>query len=132
MEDPTSTATLRATVTDEMTAAAIGRGEDEAYPDVLASPVLISFIERTCAQSMEPLLEEGQMSVGVKFEITHFKPTPVGAGFATHATYLYREKALYWFEVLCEDEAGQVAKGRHARAIVDRVTIEADAGKRRA
>ena len=80
---------------------------------------------------MEPLLQDGQMSVGVKFEITHFKPTPVGAGFATHASYLHREKALYWFEVHCEDDAGPVAEGRHARAIVERATIETDAEKRR-
>ena len=129
--DPTSTATLRATVSHEMTADAIGRDAGESYPSVLASPVMISFIERTCAQAMLSLLQEGQMTVGVKFEITHFKPTPVGAGFTTHARYLHREKALYWFEVECEDDAGPVAKGRHARAIVDSATIETDAGKRR-
>ena len=115
-----------------MTANAVGRDAGEAYPDVLASPVMISFMERTCAQAMLPLLQEGQMTVGVKFEITHFKPTPVGAGFATHARYIHRDNSLYWFEVRCEDDAGPVAKGRHARAIVDRATIETDAGKRRA
>lgn len=129
--DPTTTATLRAVVTDEMTASAIGRDAGEAYPEVLSSPVMIAFMERTCAQTMLPLLDEGQVSVGAKFEITHFKPTPVGAMFATHATYLHREKGLYWFEVSCEDEAGPVAKGRHARAIVDRSTIETDAAQRR-
>jgi fluoroacetyl-CoA thioesterase len=131
-QDPTSTATLRATVSQEMTAEAIGRETGEAFPDVLASPVMISYIERTCAQAMMPLLQEGQMTVGVKFEITHFKPTPVGAEFATHSTYTHPEKGLYWFDVQCEDEAGPVAKGRHARAIVDRATIVEDAGKRRA
>ena len=130
--NPTNTETLQATVSQEMTAEAIGRETGEAFPDVLSSPVMISYIERTCAKAMLPLLQEGQMTVGVKFEITHFKPTPVGAGFATHSTYLHREKGLYWFEVRCEDEAGAVAKGRHARAIVDRATIVADAGKRRA
>ena len=130
--DPTSTATTRTTVSPEMTAARIGRDSGETYPEVLSSPMMISLIERTCAQTMLPLLEEGQMSVGVKFDITHFKPTPVGGTLATHATYLHREKALYWYEVSCEDDAGAVAKGRHARAIVDCETIEADAAKRRA
>jgi len=129
--EPTGTATLHTVVSEEMTAHAIGRDAGESYPEVLSSPMMISFMERTCAQAMLPLLEEGQMTVGVKFEITHFKPTPVGSKFATHATYLHREKSLYWFEVSCEDDAGAVAKGRHARAIVDRATIEADAGKRR-
>tara|TARA_Y100001960_G_C14193750_1_gene596242 strand:+ start:213 stop:563 length:351 start_codon:yes stop_codon:yes gene_type:complete len=115
-----------------MTAHAIGQEAGEEYPRVLSSPMMISFMERTCAQTMVPLLDDGQMSVGVKFEVTHFKPSPVGSELATHATYLHREKPLYWFEVSCEDAAGTVAKGRHARAIVDRDTIESDAAKRRA
>ena len=130
--EPTPTTTLRTVVSDEMTAHAIGRNAGESYPEVLSSPMMISFMERTCAQAMLPLLEQVQMTVGVKFEITHFKPTPVGSQFATHATYLRREKSLYWFEVRCKDDAGEVAKGRHARAIVDRDTIETDAAKRRA
>jgi fluoroacetyl-CoA thioesterase len=121
---------LRAAVTDEMTAAAIGRNTGESYPHVLSSPAMIAVMERTCAQAMMPLLEAGQMTVGVKFEITHFKPTPVGAELVCHATYLHSEKVLYWFEVRCEDNTGAVAKGRHARAIVDSVTIETDAEKR--
>ena len=128
--DPTSAATLRTTVSAEMTAAEIGRDSGETYPEVLSSPMMISLMERTCAQTMLPLLEKGQLSVGVKFDITHFKPTPVGDTLATRATYLHRENALFWFEVSCEDDAGPVAKGRHARAIVDRATIEADAAKR--
>lgn len=128
---PTATATLRCTIAAEMTAHAIGKEAGEDYPRVLSSPMMISFMERTCAQMMLPLLDDGQMTVGVKFEITHFKPTPVGSEFATHATYLHRQKSLYWFEVSCEDDAGAVAKGRHARAIVDRDTIESDAARRR-
>ncbi len=131
-QEPVSSTTLRTVVSEEMTAHAIGRDAGESYPEVLSSPMMISFMERTCAQAMLPLLEEGQMTVGVKFEVTHFKPTPVGSELATHATYLHREKSLYWFEVSCEDDAGAVAKGRHARAIVDCVTIETDAAKRRA
>lgn len=130
MLEPTGTTTLRAAVTDEMTAAAIGRNTGESYPHVLSSPAMIAVMERTCAQAMMPLLEAGQMTVGVKFEITHFKPTPVGAELVCHATYLHSEKVLYWFEVRCEDNTGAVAKGRHARAIVDSVTIETDAEKR--
>ena len=114
-----------------MTAHAIGKEAGEDYPRVLSSPMMISFMERACAQTMLPLLDDGQMTVGVKFEITHFKPTPVGSEFAPHAPYLHRQKSLYWFEVSCEDDAGAVAKGRHARAIVDRDTLESDAARRR-
>ena len=98
---------------------------------LLATAVMITYMERACARAMLPLLEDGQMTVGVKFEIAHFNPTPVGADFVTFCRYLHREKALYWFEVWCEDGAGLVGKGRHARAVVHRAEIEATAGQRR-
>ena len=122
---------LRATVSAAMTAEAVGREAGEAYPAVLATAVMITYMERACARAMLPLLEDGQMTVGVKFEIAHFNPTPVGADFVTFCRYLHREKALYWFEVWCEDGAGLVGKGRHARAVVHRAEIEATAGQRR-
>ena len=121
---------LRATVSAAMTAETVGRETGEAYPAVLATAVMITYMERACARAMLPMLEGGQMTVGVKFEIAHFNPTPVGAEFVAYCKFLHQEKALYWFEVWCEDGAGLVGKGRHARAVVDRAQIEATAGQR--
>lgn len=113
-----------------MTAAAYARDEGEAYPDVLATPVMIGEMERACAAVLRPLLAPGEMSVGAKVEIAHTAPTPVGAVVKTKATFLEQAGPLYWFEVVSEDPAGPIGRGRHARAIVPRQAIEDRASER--
>ena len=112
------------------TAESAAREPWEDYPAVLATPVMIMQMERAGAKLLQPLLDAGQLSVGVKLEITHFNPTPVGAEVVTHARYLHQDGALYWFEVWSQDPAGLIGKGRHARAIVDRRDIENRAASR--
>lgn len=118
------------TVTADVTARALGREDWEDYPAVLATPIMIAQMERACAKLLAALLEPGQLSVGVKVAIAHFNPSPVGATVVTHAKFLHREDALYWFEVWAQDPAGMIGKGRHARAIVDHQQIERNAADR--
>lgn len=61
-------------VTGENTASALGSGR----LCVLATPALAGLVERTCWESVEPLLEEGETTVGTALAIKHLAPTPVG------------------------------------------------------
>lgn len=105
------------------TAATFAEHEDESYPAVLSTPHLIGSMERTCAALMAPHLHPGQMSVGAAIDIRHKAPTAVGAAYTCRATFVEREGPLYWFDVTAEDNAGQIGKGRIARAVVNETDI---------
>ena len=47
-------------------------------PPVLATAIMIGFIEQTCIQALRPYLAPGQHSVGTLINISHSAPTSVG------------------------------------------------------
>lgn len=120
----------RMTVLPSHLASAYGDGGREAYPDVLATPAVVGLIERACAAVLQPLLQDGEMSVGVHVELTHKAPTPPGAQVLAQARYLRQDGRLFVFAVEASDEAGTVAAGQHARAIVRRADVERKAAER--
>jgi predicted thioesterase len=116
-------ATLTCTVTKDRTAASFAVNDGERYPAVLATPFLIADLERACASLLEPLLGEGQLSVGAHIDVRHMAPTGVGGSYTASATYAGAEGVLFWFDVSAEDAAGTIGKGRIARAIVNEAGI---------
>lgn len=117
-------------VRPEDTAARLGIEPGESYPEVLATRTMVGEMERAAAKLLRPLLGPGQLSVGVKVEIEHTAPTPVGARVVTRARYLGRDGRLFLFEVEAQDPGGAIGRGRHWRAIVDEARLMAGANKR--
>ena len=113
-------------------ASAFAEIQSESYPDVLSTPAVLGLMERACARVMSSALGEGQLSVGVKTEMAHTQPTALGVTVTAKATLRSIEGALYWFNVDAIDPAGVIATARHARAIVDRASIELRARTRQA
>jgi fluoroacetyl-CoA thioesterase len=91
---------------------------DDIFPEVLATSKMIGLMEIAAARLMKPLLQEGELSVGVNVEIKHFAPTPVNEEVKAVATYLGIDGKIFQFEVEVFDRAGKVASGKHTRAIV--------------
>ncbi|WP_299692226.1 hypothetical protein [uncultured Tateyamaria sp.] len=104
--------------------------QGEALPDVFATPFMIADMERACAALLDPLLNSNEVSVGARIEVSHTAPTPIGSAVSATATFTEHAGALYWFDVIAQDAAGQIGKGRIARAIVDRATLMSTAGAR--
>lgn len=121
--------TLTSTVGRARTAMALA-AEGEALPEVFATPFMIADMERACTALLAPLLKEGDVSVGARIEVAHTAPTPVGSPVSATATFTEQAGALYWFDVVAQDAAGQIGKGRIARAIVDRAALMRTAGAR--
>jgi predicted thioesterase len=119
------------TVTPSDTAARFGLEAGETYPEVFATACMIREMERAAARLMRPLLGPGRLSVGVRVEVGHLAPTPVGGVVTTRARFTAREGKLYWFDVWAEDAGGTIGRGRHARAIVDEARLLAAADARR-
>lgn len=126
-----TTGTVSMRVRNSDLASAFAAANGERYPDVLSTPALLGLMERACAQAMASEVGESQLSVGVKTEISHTQPTAPGVDVLARATLRGIDGALYWFDVEAADPSGPVGVAKHARAIVERASIEQRAQQRR-
>lgn len=101
-------------------ASQVSLGIEDEFPEVLATSRVIALMEIAAARLMKPLLQAGQLSVGVSIEIKHFAPTSIGEEVEVAATFLGLEGKLHAFSVEVSDKAGKVAAGTHSRAIVEK------------
>ncbi len=114
-------------VTRDNTAAAMGSGELEVF----ATPAMIALIEKTAWQSVAPHLEEGEGTVGIRLDVDHLAPTPVGVTVrcTTELTEVDGRRLVFTAEVY--DECGLVGKGTHQRFIVKNGKFQQKADARR-
>lgn len=110
------------TVKEDMLAVHVGSGEVH----VLATPCLVTAIEKTASESVKPYLEEGRTTVGTHINITHSAATPCGMKFfvETELASISENGKILTFMVSVRDEAGIVSEGTHERAIVRKERFE--------
>lgn len=113
---PGLSGTVHATVTHADTARALGSGDLE----VLGTPRLVALLEHAAMVALDGHLDEGTTSVGVALDIEHLAPTPVGGTVRAGATLMYIDGRTLHFTVQALDDRGEVARGEHRRALVDR------------
>ncbi|KAM0558217.1 hypothetical protein ACHAPJ_004902 [Fusarium lateritium] len=104
--------------------------QQDAFPKVFATARLVALMEIASARALKPLLQTGQLSVGVSIDMTHSAPTPPDAEVIAEATYRGREEKLHVFDVVARDKGGEVGKAVHRRAVVDAERLEQGAKKR--
>ena len=102
-------------VTDEVTADRIGSG----LVKVFATPMMIALIEQTCNDSVTPLLEPGQGTVGTHVDVSHCAATPVGMKVWCDSELVEVDRRRLVFAVKAYDECGLIGEGRHERFIID-------------
>ena len=109
--------TLRFTVTDDDTSAALGSGD---LP-VLATPRLLAWCEAATCAVLDPSLTAERSSVGTRVRLDHVAASPVDAEVVVTASVVYVDGRLVRFEVVAE-EADQrvVGHGEVTRVVVDR------------
>jgi predicted thioesterase len=86
---------------------------------VMATPAMISLMESAAVEAIEHLLPEGYQSVGIRIDVRHLAPTPVGMQVTARAELTKVEGRVLTFRVTAEDEEEQVGEGTHQRAIID-------------
>ena len=114
------TKTLKAIVTDEMTALAVKSGDAK----VLATPMMAALMEQTALELTAQFLEEGKTTVGTALAITHLSATPVGMEITATATITKVEGKLLEYTLTASDAVGLIGEGTHTRAIVDRAKFQ--------
>ena len=107
---------LEQTVTEELTATAVGSG---ALP-VFGTPFMAAMMENAAMTCLQNFLEEGQGSVGTHLEISHDAPTPIGMNVWAEAeiTAVSENGKMVDFNVKAWDEKGPIGSGTHIRAII--------------
>lgn len=103
------------TVKENETAVAVGSGDLA----VLATPVLIGYMENACKEMMKSLLESHQTSVGVFISVTHSAPSLPGAVITIETRIKELHGNRYSFSVVAREDEQIVAVGEHTRAVVD-------------
>ncbi|MDF1798659.1 MAG: hotdog domain-containing protein [Planctomycetota bacterium] len=116
--DTNSTFELLHEVAPEDLAKSLTSDPGDDFPEVFATSRMVAVMELAAARLMQPLLSEGQLSVGVDVHVTHMAPTPVGEEVRVVARFTGRDDKLYLFEVELHDRGGLAGKGTHSRAIV--------------
>jgi fluoroacetyl-CoA thioesterase len=102
-------------VTPERAAAHIGSGSLQVY----ATPAMVTFVEHTCRQLIEPHLPAGQTTVGTRIELEHLAPTPIGGTIHIEARVIEIEGRRIECSAEIRDEQELVGRARHERFIID-------------
>jgi fluoroacetyl-CoA thioesterase len=106
----------RVTVGEADTARALGSGD----VDVLGTPRLVALFEQATVEALDGILDTDQTTVGMRVQIDHLQPTPVGAEIVVEASLDKIEGRRISFTVTASDSGGLVAAGKVTRVVVDR------------
>ena len=108
--------TSELTVTDAVTAIAIGSGD----MPVLATPMMMALMENAAMLAVKDKLLEGFTTVGGHIESSHLKPSKVGDKVSAMAEVTKVDGKKIEFKVAAYSGDTLLGEGTHLRFIVDR------------
>lgn len=88
-------------------------------PPVLATAMMVGFMEQTCVMALRALLAPGQGTVGTHVDMSHVAATPVGMRVSAEVELIEVAGRKLRFKVLCRDEREVIGEGAHERVVVD-------------
>ncbi|HEX7976792.1 MAG TPA: thioesterase family protein [Anaerolineales bacterium] len=86
---------------------------------VLATPVMISFMESTSHRLLAQHLPQGYSSVGVLVNVRHLAPTPLGSTVRVRSEVQALEGSRVIFRLQAWDSTELVGEGEHQRMVID-------------
>lgn len=104
------------TVGDAHTAQAMGSGD----MPVLATPVMIALMENAAMLAVDQEVPEEQTTVGAHIDVSHLKPSPVGAEVFATAELTEVDDRRLTFHVVAMQGDQVIGEGTHVRYIVSR------------
>ena len=109
----TSEATFE--VKEEHSALQLGSGSMR----VLATPMMIRFMELISHRLLAQHLPEGYSSVGVHVDVRHLAPTPINKTVRVRCEILEVKERGIKFSVTAWDEIEKIGAGHHKRVIIE-------------
>lgn len=99
----------------EDTALEVGSGSLLVY----ATPCMAALMEGAACEAIAEGLDENETTVGIELNIQHISATPVGMEVRAEAEVTAVEGKIITFTLRAFDEAGEIGKGTHKRALVN-------------
>ena len=87
--------------------------------DVLATPIMIGLMEDAARRLVDPLLDPGQMTVGVNLNVTHLAPPLSACRLPPGPNSMAVDGRWLTFKVEAHDDKGKIGEGTHTRAIIN-------------
>ena len=92
---------------------------DEGFV-VYSTPAMVGHMERACVEAVAPFLDDDEVSLGVRVEISHIAGTRIGETVRTAARLVEVEGRRLTFTVEAHNEREMIGEGRHQRVVVKR------------
>lgn len=87
--------------------------------DVLATPRMAALMEETAWKSVSNLLDEGMGTVGIRLELDHLAPTPIGMKVYCESALEKVDGRKLTFSITAKDEKGEIGRAVHERFIIE-------------
>ena len=115
------------TVEPNLTAASLKSG----LLEVLATPIMIAWMEECCMECVQQQLDEGFGTVGTLVNVTHEAPTPVSCDVTINCFLRQVDGRRLVFAVEASDKGGIIGRGSHERFIVEGTKFQAKCDKKK-
>ena len=109
-----------------MTAERLGSGD----VPVLGTPAVLALVEAAAVAAVATAVAPGQTTVGSSVQLEHLAPTAIGATVTATVALVNVDGRRLAFSFEVTDANGPIARGSHARVIVDRERFLATARDR--
>jgi fluoroacetyl-CoA thioesterase len=103
-----------------------------AMPEVFATGFMVGLVEWACIDLIAPHLDEGEMSLGVRVDLSHDAATPPGLEVTVRVRLDELEGRRLAFAVQADDGVDRICAGGHHRFVVDRARFEAGVARKAA
>ena len=97
---------------------------------VLATPRMAALMEETAWKSVADHLDPGMGTVGIRLELDHLAPTPVGMRVQCESVLEHAEGGKLTFSIIAKDEKGEIGKAVHQRFIVEEEKFQSKADQK--
>jgi fluoroacetyl-CoA thioesterase len=97
--------------------------KDASLPPVLATPVMIKFMENAALRAIRPYLDDNETAVGTEVSVRHLAATPVGRKVRAEAEVRAVDGTRISFSVRATDFEHEIGEGLHERRVVDRARL---------
>ena len=85
---------------------------------VFSTPAMIELMEHAAREALRPFLDTNEESVGATVNVEHLAASPIGANVRAEAKVTAIDGNLIDFDIAAFDEADQIGRGTHRRAII--------------
>lgn len=102
------------TVNESNVASSVGSGLLSVY----STPSMIALIEKAASESVSPYLEDGQGTVGMRLEVDHLAPTPMGEKVWAETELVEIDRRVLTFRASVFTGKEKIGEGIHRRCII--------------